>query len=132
MPNPDEFEQRNAPAEVFAALGDDTRLLLVERLSDGKAKSIMRLSQGLGLSRQGVTKHLRVLENAGLVQSHREGRESRFRFVPGRVRSASSYLERVAADWDEALLNLKTFVEGDQVLPDGNTGGSGAADSPPG
>src|SRR5690242_11921113 len=75
---------RQAPAgtaPIFAALGDATRLQIVTRLSDGQARSIARLTDGLGLTRQGVTKHLRVLQDAGLVSSIRVGRESQFAFA---------------------------------------------------
>ena len=99
------------PAPIFAALGDATRLALVSRLSDGQAHSITHLTDGLGQSRQGITKHLRVLERAGIVNSNRVGRESRFTYVPESVIDARSYLDRVAMQWDDALSRLKTFVE---------------------
>lgn len=99
------------PAPVFAALGDEKRLELVSRLVDGKARSIAQLSEGLSLSRQGVTKHLRVLERAGIVRSNRVGRESRFIFVPETIDNARSYLDTVSEQWDDALSRLKTFVE---------------------
>jgi DNA-binding transcriptional ArsR family regulator len=99
------------PAPVFAALGDGTRLELVSRLSDGQARSISQLSDGLELTRQGVTKHLRVLEQAGIVNSDRVGRESLFTFVPDRIEQAQTYLETVSAQWDDALSRLKSFVE---------------------
>ena len=96
---------------VFAALGDATRLELVERLSDGRPRSITQLTGGLGLSRQGVTKHLRVLEQAGLVRSSRVGRESRFTYVPEPVEEARSYLDIVSRQWDAALARLESFLE---------------------
>ena len=99
------------PAPVFAALGDATRLRLVARLSDGQTRSITELTDGLGLTRQGVTKHLRVLERAGIVNSIRIGRESRFSYAPGPVESLRSYLKSVSEQWDDALTRLKTFVE---------------------
>jgi DNA-binding transcriptional ArsR family regulator len=98
------------PAAVFAALGDATRLALVTRLSDGRARSIAELCHGQALTRQGVTKHLRVLEAAGLVASRRAGRESRFAFVPEAVAPARGYLERVSAQWDTAAGGLRTFL----------------------
>jgi DNA-binding transcriptional ArsR family regulator len=113
MSNPEAVSGPANRAATFAALGDETRLALIDRLSDGRPRSIMRLTEGLGLSRQGVTKHLRVLEKAGLVRSKQEGRESRFLLLPDPVRDARSYLDRVAADWEEALSNLKAFVERD-------------------
>ena len=99
-------------ASVFAALGDATRLELVARLNDGEARSIARLAEGLDLTRQGVTKHLHVLERAGIVRSTTVGRESQFVYVPGAVKQAASYLETVSQQWDEALSRLKTLVEG--------------------
>ena len=99
-------------ASVFAALGDATRLELVTRLNNGGARSIAQLAEGLDLTRQGVTKHLRVLERAGIVRSTTVGRESQFVYVPGAVKRATSYLETVSRQWDEALSRLKALVEG--------------------
>lgn len=96
---------------VFAALGDPTRLSLLTRLSDGRARSIAALSADTTLTRQAVTKHLQVLEGAGLVSSTRVGRESRFSYRPEPVVEAKSYLEGVSAQWDEALGRLRAFVE---------------------
>lgn len=96
---------------VFAALGDDTRAILVKRLSDGDPKSISQLGEGLGLTRQGVTKHLQVLQQAGLVASRRIGRETQFVFVPSSLRVVQDYLKEVSAKWDDALSRLKSFVE---------------------
>ena len=100
------------PAPVFAALGDATRLELIARLGDGQAHSISQLTAGLDLTRQGVTKHLRVLERAGIVRSRRVGRESRFVYVPAPIEEARSYLDTVSRQWDDALSRLKAFVEG--------------------
>ncbi len=99
------------PAPVFAALGDAVRLQLVARLGDGQAKSIAQLTDGLGLTRQGVTKHLRVLEQAGIVCSSRQGRENRFTYQAEPIDRARSYLETVSAQWDSAILRLKALVE---------------------
>ena len=100
-----------APAPVFAALGDPTRLSLLARLSDGQTRSIAVLSADTRLTRQAVTKHLRVLENVGLVASAKVGRESRFALRPEPIADARSYLDRVSAQWDEALSRLRTLVE---------------------
>ncbi|HTK35703.1 MAG TPA: helix-turn-helix transcriptional regulator [Caulobacteraceae bacterium] len=99
------------PAPVFAALGDPTRLSLLMKLSDGRTQSIARLSADTRLTRQAVTKHLHVLEKAGLVSSVRAGRESQFAYRPEPIRAARSYLDTVSAQWDEALGRLKTLVE---------------------
>ena len=99
------------PAPVFAALGDATRLKLVGRLVDGEPRSIAQLADGLDLTRQGVTKHLRVLQRAGIVRAKSVGRESRFTYVPEPVERVRSYLETVSAQWDDALGRLRAFVE---------------------
>src|SRR5829696_8512625 len=79
------------PAPVFAALGDRTRLLLLTRLSDGQRRSIAKLSAATRMTRQAVTKHLHVLESAGLVSSVRVGRESQFAYRPEPIAEAKSY-----------------------------------------
>ena len=96
---------------VFAALGAETRLALIEKLSTGAPQSISRLAEGSTLTRQAITKHLRVLEYAGVVQSIRVGRESLFEFRSEPLKELQSYLERVSEQWDEALKRLKAFVE---------------------
>ncbi len=96
---------------MFAALGDETRLSLVVELSQGPPQSISRLAEGSTLTRQAITKHLRVLEVAGVVHSIRVGRESLFAFRPEPLKELQSYLERVSGQWDDALARLKSFVE---------------------
>lgn len=98
-------------AEIFAALGDETRLALIGKLSIGRPQSISRLADGSALTRQAITKHLRVLESAGLVHSVRAGRESQFAFRPEPLRELQSYLDSVSRQWDDALERLKSFVE---------------------
>ena len=100
-----------ADASVFAALGDKTRLLLVARLADGRAYSISQLTAGSRLTRQAITKHLRVLKRAGMVHSTRAGRERRFEFDPRPIEGMKEYLDRVSEQWDQALARLKSFVE---------------------
>src|SRR5215510_3226660 len=98
-------------ATVFAALGDQTRLSMLGRLSAGTPQSISRLTIGTRLTRQAVTKHLRVLEAAGVVRSTRAGRESLFALEPKPLAEARSYLDEVSRQWDDALARLKAFVE---------------------
>jgi DNA-binding transcriptional ArsR family regulator len=98
-------------AIVFAALGDRTRLRLVSRLSDGGPLSITRLTAGSRVSRQAISKHLRVLEGAGLVRSRRQGRETLWQLEQRRVVEARRYLDQISAQWDEALARLRLFVE---------------------
>lgn len=108
---PEPTQRLPDPVPIFAALGDRTRLSLLSKLSDGQTRSIASLSADTSLTRQAITKHLRVLENAGLVRSSRVGRESRFAFRPEPIAEARCYLDSVAAQWDDALARLRTFVE---------------------
>ena len=103
--------KRHASAPVFAALGDETRLMLVGKLSRGQPASISELTEGSKLTRQAITKHLRVLESVGIVHSVRTGRESRFQFDRQPIDKIKEYLELVSEQWDQALLRLKSFVE---------------------
>jgi DNA-binding transcriptional ArsR family regulator len=103
---------RQAPASVFAALGDETRLSLVAKLCRGRPRSISQLTEGSKLTRQAITKHLRVLERAEIVHSVRTGRESLFELDPEPMEEIRKYLDLVSAQWDQALGRLKSFVEG--------------------
>jgi DNA-binding transcriptional ArsR family regulator len=103
-----ELERR---ALVFAALGDETRLALVGKLTSGEPQSISRLAEGSSLTRQAISKHLRVLEGASLVAHVRAGRESLFELRPEPLDEIRAYLDRVSAQWDDALVRLKSFVE---------------------
>jgi DNA-binding transcriptional ArsR family regulator len=98
-------------ASVFAALGDETRLSVLARLSAGEPQSIARLTAGTKLTRQAVTKHLRVLEEAGVVRSTRAGRESLFELEPKPIEDLRDYLDEVSKQWDDALDRLKRFIE---------------------
>ena len=98
-------------APLFAALGDGTRLRLVGRLASGGPASVTELSGEAAVSRQAISKHLDVLARAGLVRDRREGRERIVELAPARLAAARTYLDRVAAQWDEALAELQRFVE---------------------
>jgi len=102
---------RRFHAPVFAALGDETRLSLVGKLCEASPQSIAELTQGSDLTRQAISKHLRVLENAGLVASLRVGRESLYEFKAKPIDGVKSYLDHVSRQWDEALGRLKALVE---------------------
>lgn len=98
-------------ATLFAALGERTRLTLVTRLSDGSPRSIAQLSEDQPLSRQAISKHLRVLEDARLVSCERVGRESLYVLNPQPIQQLRTYIELVSSQWDAALARLKSFVE---------------------
>ena len=74
-------------APVFAALGDETRLALVAKLSGGRPRSISQLTAGSHLTRQAITKHLRVLESAGVVHSGEPAAKAYSNSIPGRFRT---------------------------------------------
>lgn len=98
-------------AAVFAALGDKTRLRLVARLCNDGPLSITRLTTGCGITRQAVTKHLRVMNRAGLVRNRRLGRESVWELEQARLADARRYLDAISKQWDQALARLKSLVE---------------------
>lgn len=100
-----------ASAPVFAALGDELRLRLVARLSDEGRLSIAKLTEGSEVTRQAVTKHLRVLEEAGLVRGSREGRENVWELEPRRLLEARERLALISRQWDGAIDRLRAFVE---------------------
>ena len=100
-----------ARAPVFAALGDEMRLALIAKLCSGRPYSISQLTQGSKLTRQAITKHLRVLERVGIVRCMRSGRETRFEFDPRPLAGMKEYLDLVSEQWDQALSRLKSFVE---------------------
>jgi DNA-binding transcriptional ArsR family regulator len=99
-------------APLFAALGDETRLRLLVRLSSSGPESITALSTESPVSRQAIKKHLDVLSKAGLVRGNRRGREHIWQLEPQRFAEATEYLERISRQWDDALDRLKHFVEG--------------------
>ncbi len=98
-------------APVFAALGDETRLRLVSRLCDSGPTSIAKLTEGVDVTRQAVAKHLRVLEDAGLVRVTRDGRKTVWELEPRRLQQARAYLDIISSQWDDALGRLEAFVE---------------------
>lgn len=100
--------QRSVP--VFYALGDATRISLVERLCEGPA-SVTRLSGDAAITRQAISKHLQVLEGAGVVKNKRVGRESIWELRPRRLSDARRALDTISGEWDARLERLRNMVE---------------------
>ena len=100
-------------AAIFAALGDETRLKLLARLSEAGPQSIAALAGGFDISRQAITKHLRVIGAAGLANSEPRGREIVWQLEPRGLADAQRYLNVISKDWDVKLRRLKAFVESD-------------------
>jgi len=96
---------------LFAALGDATRLRLLGRLSAGGPLSITRLSEGTGVTRQAITRHLYALGRVGLVRHARRGRERVWDLNRERLERAKRYIDQIAAQWDDAAERLRAFVE---------------------
>ena len=114
MANAQQALARSAP--IFAALGDETRLRLVARLSSGGPQSIADLTAGGAVTRQAVTKHLHVLEAAGIARGVRKGRESRWELAPGKLDVARRYLDQIAKQWERRLEALERHLD---AMPDG-------------
>jgi DNA-binding transcriptional ArsR family regulator len=108
--------ERSAP--IFAALGDRTRLRLVERLSSGEALTIAALSDGADITRQAVTKHLRVLEGCGIVQAERRGREQRYRLDSAPLAAASEWIDERRRLWESRFDRLGELLREDAAASD--------------
>jgi len=100
-------------APVFSALGDDVRLHIVARLCEGEPLSITRLTEGVPVTRQAVTKHLHVLEKARLIRGSRAGRETTWELKLEPLDEARRCLDAISSQWGSALNRLKAFVEED-------------------
>ena len=100
----------DSSAQLFAALGDETRQRLLARLIEGPL-SITSLTEGSGITRQAVTKHLRVLADAGFVRGDRQGRETVWTIEANALADARRYLDQISARWDNALTRLQNLVE---------------------
>jgi DNA-binding transcriptional ArsR family regulator len=98
-------------APVFAALGDETRLQIVARLCAEGPLSITRLSEGAGVTRQAITKHLNALSAAGLAKNVKSGREQIWELETRRLEMARRCLDRISGQWDIAINRLQALVE---------------------
>lgn len=100
---------------VFAALADPTRRLVIEKLTDEGAKTATQLASELPLkiTRQGVTKHLAILAEAGLVRVHQRGRDKFYYLNPDPLAAATTWVSAIAARWDERLATLSDLLESD-------------------
>ncbi|MGA8037690.1 MAG: metalloregulator ArsR/SmtB family transcription factor [Candidatus Acidiferrales bacterium] len=101
----------NVSAVIFAALGDETRLRIVTRLCHEGPLSIARLTAGTNVTRQAITKHLRMMERAKLLHSERSGRQRVWRIDQRRIADARRHLDIISREWDDALSRLRAFVE---------------------
>ncbi len=97
---------------VFQALGDPTRRTLLRALSASGPSTLAELSSGVSVSRQAVSKHLALLQDAGLVVGRGEVRGRRYELTPAPLADALGWMVDVGAGWDDRLARLKRQVEG--------------------
>jgi DNA-binding transcriptional ArsR family regulator len=110
----DSANELSKAAPILSALGDPIRLAIVARLcKDGPLPTIELKQCAAGVSRQGVTKHLQVLEDVGLVESDRIGRDRQWRLQAQQFAALRAYLDWISTQWDERLERLRAFVEDD-------------------
>jgi DNA-binding transcriptional ArsR family regulator len=102
-----------ASAPVFAALGDPQRMMLISRLCQKGPLSVTHLTEGTNITRQAVTKHLRVLETAGLARWEKSGRETVWTLDQRPLTQARDHLAAISRQWDAAIERLRAFVEED-------------------
>lgn len=97
--------------EILAALGEPTRLILVERLSKDGPTALGLLMEGLPMSRQGARKHLEVLQSAEIIVLTRHGREQIAELRPEALDQTRAWMDELASAWRLRLGRLKAFVE---------------------
>jgi DNA-binding transcriptional ArsR family regulator len=102
-------------APIFAALADPTRRKLLANLAEHSPKTATQLAEEYPITRQGILKHLRILEAAGLVAVYQQGREKRYSFTPEPLSELEQWIQDLSDKWDERLLRLKTFLENEQA-----------------
>jgi DNA-binding transcriptional ArsR family regulator len=95
--------------KTFAALSDPTRRAIVERLADGEA-SVTELAAPFAMSLPGVSKHLKVLEKAGLISRGRKAQWRPCRLEPEPLKEASDWLEEYRRLWEERLDRLDEYL----------------------
>jgi DNA-binding transcriptional ArsR family regulator len=103
---------------LWAAVGDPTRRQLLDVLLGLGEATATRLARELPVTRQAVTKHLAVLDRAGLVEGRRDGRELRYTVQAVRLDEVSDAMARVAAGWEERLAAIKRLAEAAQAPVD--------------
>ena len=114
MPSKQTIEHEQA---LFAALADPVRRGLLANLADHSPRTATQLAGDYPITRQGILKHLTILESAGLVAAHHSGREKRYTLTPEPLEALDRWIDDLGARWDERLLRLKSLLEGGQTRP---------------
>ena len=99
-----------SPEATFSALADPTRRAVLDLLRKGRQPA-GQIAQAFPISRPAISKHLRLLRRAHLVDEHREGRNRFYHLNPEPLRAVDSWLEQYRSFWCTSLANLKAFVE---------------------
>ncbi len=102
---------------IFSALADPTRRAILARLAAGEAP-VKDLAQPFALSGPAITKHLKVLERAGLISRSREGQQRPCRFEARALEPAADWIEQYRAMWEEQLDRLGAYLESLAPKPD--------------
>ena len=97
-------------AQQFAALADDTRWAILELLGS-EPRSASELARELPVSRQAIAKHLAVLQEVGLVEPVRVGREVQYRVLGSQLRATASRLDEIGTEWDRRLAAIKEIAQ---------------------
>ena len=100
---------------LFAALADPIRRGLLVNLAEHSPRTATQLAEDYPITRQGILKHLTILEEAGLVAVHQAGREKRYTLTPEPLEELDRWIDDIGAKWDERLLRLKTWLEQEQT-----------------
>jgi DNA-binding transcriptional ArsR family regulator len=102
-------------AAIFTALADSIRRELVINLAENSPRTATQLAAEYPITRQGILKHLNILEDAGLVAVYQRGREKRYTLTPAPLSDLDQWIKDVGAKWDARLLRLKAFIETEQL-----------------
>ena len=105
---------REHEQSLFTALADPIRRSLLVNLAEHSPRTATQLAEEYPITRQGILKHLTILEDAGLVAIHQAGREKRYTLTPEPLEELGQWIEDIGAKWDERLLRLKTWLEDEQ------------------
>lgn len=95
---------------AFAALADPTRRELLQRVGH-RPQPVVDLCEGFAMSQPAISKHLRLLREAGLVELEKHGREHIYRLAPGGITDVRAYIDTVSTMWDETLQSFARYLE---------------------
>jgi DNA-binding transcriptional ArsR family regulator len=101
------------PSQLFRALGDPTRIEIIQRLSSGQSFTLTTISQGLQITRQGARKHVQILSDAKLITLEPQGRDTTVQLNPKTLEQGKKFIEHLEHQWEKRLESLRRFVDND-------------------